>query len=60
MLLLFVEQVLQEFLDGFEGGKGNHDGTVTIDEWINYYEDISSSIDEDDYFGAMLTTTYVR
>lgn len=51
-------QVLQEFLDGFEGGKGNRDGTVTLDEWVSYYEDISSSIDEDDYFGVMLANTW--
>ena len=31
---------------------------VTIDEWISYYEDISSSIDEDDLFGTMLASTW--
>ena len=51
-------EVLKEFLDGFEGGTGNRDGTVTIEEWLGYYEDISSSIDEDDYFGTMLATTW--
>ena len=29
-----------------------------MDEWINYYESISSSIDEDDYFGTMLANTW--
>ena len=52
------EQVLQDFLNAFEGEKGNRDGTVTVDEWINYYESISSSIDEDDYFGTMLANTW--
>ena len=27
---------------------------VTLDEWIAYYEEVSSSIDTDDYFGEML------
>ena len=50
--------MLQDFLNAFEGEKGNRDGTVTVDEWINYYESISSSIDEDDYFGTMLANTW--
>lgn len=52
------EEVLKEFLDGFEGGNGDRNGSVTIDEWISYYEDISSSIDEDDLFGTMLASTW--
>ena len=52
------EEVLKEFLDGFEGGNGDRNGSVTIDEWISYYEDISTSIDEDDLFGTMLASTW--
>ena len=51
-------EVLKEFLDGFEGKGGNYDGTVTLDEWIDYYEDISTSIDEDDLFGGIVANTW--
>lgn len=53
-------EVLKEFLDGFEGKGGNYDGTVSLDEWIDYYEDISASIDEDDMFCLMLVSTWKR
>ena len=45
-------EALKDFLDAFEGSGGNHDGVVTIDEWIGYYDDLSASIDSDDYFGS--------
>ena len=48
------EEALQEFLNGFEGSQGNRDGRITLDEWIKYYEEVSVSIDSDDYFGTML------
>lgn len=41
------EEALQEFLNGFEGSQGNRDGKVTLDEWIQYYEEVSVSIDSD-------------
>tara|TARA_B110001452_G_scaffold136408_1_gene113365 strand:+ start:62 stop:1243 length:1182 start_codon:yes stop_codon:yes gene_type:complete len=54
------QEVLTDLLEGFEGaGKGGNskkgDGMVTLDEWIAYYEEVSSSIDTDDYFGVMIT-----
>lgn len=52
------EQVLGEFLMAFEGRTGDHDGTITLDEWIKYYEELSSSIDEDDFFGGMVASTW--
>ena len=56
-----AEEVLLDMLEAFEGGatsgkKG--DGMVTLDEWIAYYEEVSSSIDTDDYFGEMLTSCW--
>ena len=49
------EQVLMEFLDTFEthhnvrtGGANDH--SVTLDEWVEYYNNISISIDDDAYF----------
>jgi hypothetical protein len=53
-------EVLKEFIAGFEGKGGNFDGTVTLEEWIDYYEDISSSIDEDDLFGTMFESSWSR
>jgi len=53
-----VTEALNDFLDAFEGDGGNHDGTVTLDEWTRYYEDLSASIDSDDYFGEMLERTW--
>merc|ERR1719198_2803734 len=44
------EEALQEFLNSFEGDYGNRHGKVTLDEWIRHYEEVSCSIDSDDYF----------
>ena len=41
-------------MNNFEGANGNHDGTVTLDEFIHYYEGVSASIDEDDFFVLMV------
>jgi len=51
-------QVLQEFLDAFEGSQGNRDGTVTLDEFVQYYGDLSAGIDEDDMFGTMIANSW--
>ena len=52
------EEALGEFLNSFEGVHGNRDGKVTLDEWFRHYEEVSCSIDTDDYFGQMLTSTW--
>lgn len=51
-------QVLADFLNAFEGSGGNKDGTVTMEEWIDYYENLSSGMDEDDYFCTMIANTW--
>jgi len=38
-------QVLAEFLDTFD--VSNHDGKVTLAEFIEYYSNVSASIDDD-------------
>jgi hypothetical protein len=48
---------LRHFLDGFEGVMGDRDGVITVQEWLEHYEDISASIDSDDYFAAMMAKT---
>ena len=54
------EEALQEFLNSFEGEEGNRDGKVTLDEWVRHYEEVSSSIDSDDYFGTMMSGAWSR
>ena len=52
------EQIVVEFLDNFEGAKGNRDGTVTLQEFVDYYTDLSSSITSDDMFIAILESAW--
>lgn len=59
------EDILYEFLDTFEqaysirhGDSKSRDKSVNIDEWIEYYQNISASIDNDDYFELMMTNTW--
>lgn len=54
------EEALQEFLNSFEGVEGNRDGKVTLDEWVRHYEEVSCSIDADDYFGTLMATTWAH
>jgi Ca2+-binding EF-hand superfamily protein len=44
------DQILEEFLTNFEGVKGNKDGIITLQEFFDYYTDLSMSIPGDDYF----------
>lgn len=52
------EQVLEDFLNGFEGVKGNADGKVTKQEWCDYYTDLSMSITDDEYFVRMMESVW--
>jgi len=52
------KEVFSEFMNNFEGANGNHDGTVTLDEFIHYYEGVSASIDEDDFFVLMMSNAW--
>jgi len=51
-------------LDTFEchtrpdGGQDNRDGVVTPTEWIDYYNSVSMSIDDDRYFTVMMTNAW--
>eukprot|EP00322_Chrysochromulina_rotalis_P019186 CAMPEP_0115840642 /NCGR_PEP_ID=MMETSP0287-20121206/6877_1 /TAXON_ID=412157 /ORGANISM="Chrysochromulina rotalis, Strain UIO044" /LENGTH=402 /DNA_ID=CAMNT_0003294261 /DNA_START=20 /DNA_END=1228 /DNA_ORIENTATION=- len=51
-------ELLQEFLQGIEGSSGDRNGIIGLDEWVNYYEEISSSMDDDDAFGLMMTSSW--
>lgn len=50
-------EVLREFLDTFDVG-GVVDGKVTKEEFANYYANVSSSIDDDDYFELCLRNAW--
>jgi hypothetical protein len=49
--------VLREFLDTFDVG-GEVDGKVTRQEFMNYYHNLSASIDNEDYFELMIRNAW--
>ena len=56
------EDIFGEFLETFETHhnilKGNRDRRVTKEEWIEYYNNVSMSIDDDGYFEVMMTNAW--
>ena len=52
------EEVIEEFLDSFDGAKGNNDGIITRQEWEDYYTDLSMSLPSDDYFVQMMESVW--
>ena len=57
------DEILYEFIDTFEAHHSDNkedvrDHRVTIDEWLEYYNNVSMSIDRDDYFELMMNNTW--
>uniref|UniRef100_A0A1B0G0F6 EF-hand domain-containing protein n=1 Tax=Glossina morsitans morsitans TaxID=37546 RepID=A0A1B0G0F6_GLOMM len=52
------DELLTEFLNNFEGNRGNNDGTITKEEFVNYYATISASIDNNMYFDLMMRRAF--
>lgn len=52
------EQILSEFLNNFEGVKGNRDGIISKQEWDDYYTDLATSTPSDEYFVAMMESVW--
>lgn len=52
------DDAVREMMDVFEGSAGNRDGTITWAEFIDYYKDLSSGIDHDDYFELMIRNAW--
>lgn len=57
------DEILFEFLDTFEihhtpDISNDRDGEVTKEEWIEYYNNVSMSIDDDKYFELMMNNAW--
>jgi Ca2+-binding EF-hand superfamily protein len=52
------EQILANFLNQFDGARGNNDGVVTLDEFHDYYKDVGMSVPSDEYFVQMMESTW--
>jgi hypothetical protein len=53
-----ADQILADFLNSFDGAKGKEDGVVSKSEWIDYYTDVANSVPSDEYFVAMMESTW--
>jgi len=51
------DDVFREFLKSFDS-PNDPDGTVTYDEFLNYYSGVSASIDQDCYFDVMMRNAW--
>lgn len=51
-----VDEILIEFMDKWDTQE--KDGIVTLDEFFDYYRDVSASIDTDEYFEAMMKSAW--
>lgn len=57
------DEILFEFIDTFEKHHSDNvederDGRVSKAEWIEYYNNVSMSIDLDEYFEVMMTNAW--
>ena len=52
------EEILSEFLNQFDGPRGNNDGVITKEEFFDYYTDLSMSTPSDEYFVRMMESTW--
>jgi Ca2+-binding EF-hand superfamily protein len=52
------DEILAEFLNNFDGARGNNDGIVTWEEFYDYYSDLSMSTPSDEYFVRMMESTW--
>jgi Ca2+-binding EF-hand superfamily protein len=62
------EEVLHEFLETFEAHRAMNsnadkyskqgDGQITLNEFFDYYSNVSASVDNDEYFQLMITNAW--
>ena len=48
-------EILEDFMKQWDK---NRDGTVTFDEFVDYYNDVSASVDKDEYFEEMIKSSW--
>jgi len=51
------EAVIHALIEGLKGQGGSHD-SLSLAEFVSYYEDISATIDSDDLFGSMMQSVW--
>ncbi|XP_069125956.1 calcyphosin-like protein isoform X5 [Argopecten irradians] len=51
------DQILRKFLDSFDS-PDDKDGTITEDEFMNYYSGVSASVDNDAYFCLVMKNSW--
>ena len=52
------DEILADFLNSFEGSRGNKDGIITWEEFYDYYSDLAMSTPSDEYFVKMMESTW--
>ncbi len=52
------DQVLNEFLNSFDGLRGNKDGVISKQEWDGYYSNLGMSVPSDEYFIRMMEQSW--
>ena len=52
------DEILKDFLNNFDGAKGNNDGVVEWKEFYDYYSDLAMSTPSDEYFVRMMESTW--
>merc|ERR1711957_150999 len=57
------DEVFVEYLETFEAHHAmmageQSDGSITMEEWLEYYENVSMSIDDDKYFEVMMNNCW--
>jgi len=52
------DEIFTDFLNNFDGLRGNNDGIITWDEFYNYYSDLAMSTPSDEYFVKMMESTW--
>jgi Ca2+-binding EF-hand superfamily protein len=52
------EEILEQFLNSFDGRHGNNDGIVSKAEWTDYYGEIAQFTPSEDYFIQMMESVW--